>query len=296
MSLRLRLLNHALRLIEKPALRRAKDPVKLRRSFERKAWLLFRAPPGVTRTKADIGPQGALVLTPDTPRPETPPVLYFHGGAYVFGSPRTHAGMLARLCTYTAGTAILPSYRLAPEHPYPAALDDALEAYRQILTSHGPPVIGGDSAGGGLALALLARILTEGLPPPRGCFALSPLTDLSFSGQSVVTNARAEAILPASRVGDMAQMYLGDADRRDPGASPLFAPFPKAPPVWLTVGDTEILLDDTRRMADHLRAQGTEVTKIIKPDHPHVWPIFQRGLPEARDTLRDVAQWIKALA
>lgn len=291
MSLRLRLLNRWLRLTERPALERAQDPEKLRRSFERKARLFFHPPRGTRYETLHLDGAKMVQVTPRSANPAAPVTLYFHGGAYVFGSPKTHAAMLARLCAMTGGTALLPWYRLAPEHPFPAALDDALAAYSAVAARHGPPIIGGDSAGGGLALALLGRILQEGLPRPLGCFAFSPLTDQTFSGESIQTQAKRDVVLPASRVDEMAQMYLQGADRADPGASPLFGAFHSAPPVWLTAGDTEILLDDTRRMAAHLRAQGISVTERIVSDHPHVWPMFHNILPEACSTLRDLARW-----
>ena len=296
MSLRLRLLNRWLRLTERPALQRAQDPDKLRRGFERKARLFFHPPRGTRCEAQDLDGAKMLQVTPRSTDPAAPVTLYFHGGAYVFGSPKTHRAMLARLCAMTGGMALLPRYRRAPEHPFPAALEDALAAYRAVAARHGPPVIGGDSAGGGLALALLGRILQEGLPRPLGCFGFSPLTDLTFSGASVKTQASRDVVLPADRVDEMAQMYLQGAEPADPGASPLFADFHNAPPVWLTAGDTEILLDDTRRMAAHLRAQGVQVAERIVPDHPHVWPIFHNILPEARSTLRELADWSRDLS
>ena len=147
-----------------------------------------------------------------------------------------------------------------------------------------------------MALALLAEILRLGLPAPLGVFALSPLTDLRFTAPSLRDNAASEVVLPAARAGEMAQMYLQGGDAEDPRASPLLADFTGAPPVWLAVGDTEILLDDTRHMAERLRAQGVDVTEVVEHDLPHVWPIFHNLLPEARVTLRQIAGWIRSLS
>ncbi|WP_272008730.1 alpha/beta hydrolase [Roseovarius sp. ZX-A-9] len=295
MSLRLQLLRPYLRLTEKRHLARAQDPAALRRSFETKAKLFFRTIRGTRYSEAQTGPFGGIEVTPEETRPG-PLILYFHGGGYVFGSPATHRAMLARLAALTGLGAMLPRYRLAPEHPFPAAPEDALAAYCAVMDRPGGVIIGGDSAGGGLALSLLAQIIAQGLPLPLGCFAFSPLTDVTFSSNSIRDNAKSDTILPAERVGDMAQMYLAGHPADDPRASPLFASFYGAPPVWLTVGDTEILLDDSRRMTEHLMTQGVDVTCIVEHDLPHVWPIFQTLLPEARQTLAELAAWITSLS
>ena len=146
------------------------------------------------------------------------------------------------------------------------------------------------------ALALLAEILRHGLRRPRGVFCFSPLTDMTFSGDSMASNADAEVMLPVARAGELARMYLRESDPRDPRVSPLFAGFRGAPPVWIAAGDTEILLDDTRRMAARLRADGVRVTEVIARDLPHVWPIFGPLLPEACRTLEEVAGWIRSLS
>jgi acetyl esterase/lipase len=153
-------------------------------------------------------------------------------------------------------------------------------------------VLGGDSAGGGLALALLAELIRHGAPLPAACFALSPLADMTFSGASITENAAGDVILPASRIEELTALFLGDQDPADPRVSPLFARFDGAPPVWLTAGSTEILRDDSRRLADHLRDAGVDVSYTETHDLPHVWPIFQTFLPEARASLRDLGAWI----
>lgn len=288
-----RLLNLYLRLTERRFLARAEDPEAIRASFEKKARLYFHAPFGTKQSEIELAGRPALDVTCG-PAGDTV-LLYFHGGAYVFGSPRTHAAMLARLCQYAKARAILPDYRKAPEHRHPAAIEDALACYLALLAQGTAPaqvIVGGDSAGGGLALALLAELLRLGHPVPAGCFAFSPLTDQSYSGESVRSNAAREVVLPAERTEELSELFLGDQDRRDPRASPLFAEFKGAPPVWLTVGDTEILRDDSRRMAERLRDDGVEVVFEEKHDLPHVWPIFQNLFPPARATLRDLADWI----
>ncbi|NHQ74052.1 alpha/beta hydrolase [Roseovarius gahaiensis] len=296
MSLRRRLLNTFLRVFEKRYLARAQDPMDLRRVFERKARRWFRAPKGSRFVSGQIdGVPSTWAFGPDV-EDRGPVILYLHGGGYVFGSSRTHRAMLARLSGLAGLPACLPDYRLAPEHPFPAALEDALAVYLE-LSAQRPVIIGGDSAGGGLALALLAETLKHRMRRPLAVFCFSPLTDMTFAGDSVVANREVEAMLPAARAGELADMYLQGASPRDPRASPLFARFQGGGPVWLTVGDREILLDDTRRMSDRLRADGVDVTEVIEHDLPHVWPIFGPTLlPEAGETLSDLANWITRLS
>lgn len=298
-------LNRWLRLTEKRYLARETDPAALRARFERRVRLLFPPPSGVPMRDGVLTGGGgeipALWIGEAAGRgtaagPARPVVLYLHGGGYVFGSPHTHAPMLARLAQLSGVCACLPDYRLAPEHPFPAALVDARAAYRGLLAQGVPPdriVLGGDSAGGGLALALLSDLCLAGLPRPAGLFALSPLTDLTFSGDSFRRNARADALLPATRGRDLVEMYLAGADPTQPGASPLRARFDAAPPVLLFAGDTEILLDDARRMAEVLCGQGVETDLRIARDLPHVWPFFWRYLPEAAATMTEIAGWIR---
>lgn len=293
MSLIARLLTSYLRVTEKRRLARAQDPEGLRRSFERSARLFFWPPRGTRYREARV----AGVPATEVNAAETGPlILYLHGGGYIFGSPRTHRALLATLSARTGCPALLPEYRKAPEHAFPAALDDALAVYRQVMHRPGGVILGGDSAGGGLALALLAEGLRQDLLPPLGLFAFSPLTDMTYSGASLKENAESDAVLPAERTGDITGMYLQGADPRDPRASPLFAKFAGAPPIWITAANSEILRDDTLRMVVRLREQGVAATQVMEPDLPHVWPIFHNVLPEARRTLGNLATWISSLS
>lgn len=288
------LLNPYLRLTEKRHLSHA-TPEEARRSLLTKARFFFHAPSSVTRTTVPFGLLDAVVLTPKAPvSPQV--LLYFHGGGFVFGAPETHAAMLAALAKRTGAKAILPRYPLAPENPFPAAIDHAVAAYHACLADHSAAdiIIGGDSAGGALALSVLAVLIKDNAPLPAGVFAFSPLTDLSYSGDSFQKNAALDVVLPAVRAVETADMYLNGVAPTDPRASPLFAKFEGAPPVWITVGDTEMLLDDSLRMAERLQAQGVDVSLVQERDLPHVWPLFHNILPEARRTLDQVASWIKA--
>ncbi|MEO9574827.1 MAG: alpha/beta hydrolase [Lentilitoribacter sp.] len=294
MSLRSRILNPYLRLTEKPFLTRASNPAALRRILEIKSRLFFHSPLGVNRAWHDLAGAPALHITPrETNFGRT--LFYIHGGAHVFGSPSTHAAMLSSLAKRVGARAVLPRYPLAPEQPFPAAPDHCLAAYRALLATGVNPaelIVGGDSAGGNLAFALLADLCAGGDPLPAGVFALSPLLDLSSSGDSIRANAARDVILPTSRLKKAAQNYLNGHAAEDPRASPLFADFTGAPPVWLTVGDTEILLDDSVRLAERLKAQRVKVDLTVEQDLPHVWPIFHNLIPEANATLDQLAAWI----
>jgi monoterpene epsilon-lactone hydrolase len=288
---RLHLLTLLMRLAVKPRLARTATPQQARADLERGArW--FRAPPFLLH----LSGKGALPLDQISigqPR-EDVVVLYFHGGAYLAGSPKTHAPMLGRLAKLTGLRIIAPAYRLAPEHPAPAAFNDACTAYHTLMTQGyraDQIILGGDSAGGGLALALLSQLCKDGLQP-LGCFAFSPWTDLSLTGRTLQDNALKDPLLPVQRIVEAVGFVQGMLGADDPRLSPLFAGFPDPPPVQIHVGSTEILRDDSRRMADHLRACGGEVTLHEVQGAPHVWPLFDGYIPEARTSLRLVADFI----
>jgi len=299
MSLRKHLINLHLRLFEKPHLARTKDPDKLRKSFDFKAKWFFHPPRGSRFENSILSHGGANIPALWACAPEAqegPVILYFHGGGYVFGSPKAYGALLAQLSAKTGLPACLPDYRLAPEHPFPAAFDDALTSYLALSDHPGGIVIGGDSAGGGLALALLAEIIARDMPKPKGTFAFSPLTDMMFSSDSFADNARSDVVLPAQCADEMAAMYLRGAPPRDPRVSPVYADFKGAPPVWLAVGDTEILLDDSCNIAAVMQAQGVNTALTKAHNLPHVWPLFHGYLPESHQTLNALAQWITALS
>lgn len=300
MSLIAPLLNRWIKWVEKPALRRATQAGPIRRRFELNAKLFFHAPRGTQKQWQVLEHEGrrveALDVVPANLASDKV-IYYIHGGGFIFGSPLTHAAMVAHLGKRLAARAVMPRYRLAPEHPFPAAIEDVLTGYLGLLASGVPArdiIVGGDSAGGALTLSLLHVLLAEGHDLPGAAFCFSPLTDVTFSGESFHSNAEAEVLLPQENAALMSEMYLGTQDPTDPRVSPLFGKFDGAPPVWIAVGDTEILRDDARRMVDRLRDAGVEVAFTQERDLPHVWPIFHTILPEARWTLDALAGWIKA--
>lgn len=215
--------------------------------------------------------------------------------AYVAGSPATHAATLGRLSRLAV---VAPDYRKAPEHPAPAAFEDAQAAHAALLAQGWAPgqiILGGDSAGGGLALALLADLCARDLRS-AGLIAFSPWTDLTLSGPSLRDNAAADPLLPVSRIAEAVAMVRGALDQGDPRLSPLFARFDRPPPVLILAGSDEVLSDDSRRMAAVLQAAGGAVTLEEVPKAPHVWPIFDGWLPEARAALHEAARFARAQA
>lgn len=294
MSWQLRLFNVMARLVAKPVMRRQKDVPGARRGFERTTKLLTRMPPHIAELP-DWQGYGAWVWSSSAAQHDRQVLLWLHGGGYILGSPATHAAMVARLALQAGLRAFLPDYRLAPEHPFPAAFEDACAAWDSLITrgyAPGDIAIGGDSAGGGLALALTAHLCGQGTPP-GAVIAFSPWTDLTLSGGSMTENAQAEVFFSPERAPELREMVLGGASETDPRLSPLFAKFPNCPPVLLQASQSEILLDDTLRMADRLRAQRAEVSVQTLPDAPHVWQLFCPLLPEARLALEDAATFLR---
>ncbi|MCC5985181.1 MAG: alpha/beta hydrolase [Rhodobacteraceae bacterium] len=295
MSWQLKALRVFLRLGVKRSLRRQRDSFSARRSFAFGAWLNARGRPWQAFHADTLGPCAALWTSPG--ESGGPVILYFHGGGYVTGSPRTHAPLARYLARRADVPVCLPQYRLAPEHPFPAAFEDAVAVWEALIArGHAPGriVLGGDSAGGGLALALLAHLCATGQPGPAALFAFSPFADLTLSGASLRENARSEILLPAERLATLRARILQGADPADPRISPLFGDFTGAPPVFLQVARTEILRDDALRMAEALRAQGAEVRCDVWGNLPHVWQFFPGWLPEARRALDQVAEFLRA--
>lgn len=276
----------------RPRFARTALPQPGRRQYAALSRLLLRDPPLTLSLVGRVGVVPGLWIE-NRPRHEAV-ILYFHGGAYVIGSPETHRAMLAEMAARTGARVFLPDYRLAPEHPFPAAFEDALAVWQGLLqrgVAPGQIILGGDSAGAGLALALLAHLCHSG-PRPAGLFAFSPWTDLTFTGASLVTNAAREQVLPAHRLTEVRAMILGGArpgDAADPRLSPLHATYPDAPPVQIHVAETEILRDDALRMRSRL----PDAEIRLAGDLIHVWPLLHRFLPEARATLDMSADFIR---
>ena len=197
-------------------------------------------------------------------------LLYIHGGAYVLGSPRSHIAMVANLAKRASATATVIEYRLAPEHVYPAAIDDCVAAYRALITDVDPATItiAGDSAGGGAALSTLVALRDAGDPLPAAAYLLSPWTDLTGSGESVITRADADPMIDGAKIAEAGRVYAGDVALDDPGVSPLFADLTGLPPMLIQTGMDEVLLSDSTRLAD--RAARSRRRRDARPRRRHV--------------------------
>ncbi|BAN22032.1 putative lipase/esterase [Caballeronia insecticola] len=280
----------------KPAL----DVEFARRYTSRRVWTP-RVPKGwrldVRDAAADLPLRGEWLTPPTRPRAN---MLYLHGGGYYFCSARSHRAITFGLATRTNARVFSLDYRLAPEHRFPAALDDSIAAYRRILADCADGadarsiVIAGDSAGGGLALATLLALRDAGDPLPAAAVLFSPWTDLTCSGASLQTNEGRDPMFHAAAFPRVARQYLGDADARHPYASPLFGAFEGLPPLLIQAGDTELLLDDSTRLAQNARAAGVSVDLQIWSGVPHIFQIWAPFMPEARAALDRAAGFIGA--
>lgn len=218
--------------------------------------------------------------------------LYLHGGGYVVGSARLYRGLAGRLARATGTAVLVPDYALAPEQPFPAAVDDVLTAWRALTDAVGAGQrvwLAGDSAGGGLALSLAQQLCAGGDPPPAALALISPWTDLTASGSSVHDNATRDQYLSAHLLTPVAQTYLQGHDPRDARASPLFGPLGRLPPLTVHVCDSEILRDDSLRLVAAVQAAGGVARLRRFPDLPHVFHAFAPLIPEAAHAIEDLA-------
>jgi phosphinothricin tripeptide acetyl hydrolase len=224
-------------------------------------------------------------------------VLYLHGGGYVIGSRRSHRHLAAAIARAAGTPALLPDYRLAPEHPFPAALEDAVAAYEWLLARAIAPeriVVAGDSAGGGLTVATLLALRDRGLPRPAAGVCISPWVDLTCSGASYASRAAADPIVLRQSVTAMAQAYAGAGDAKAPLVSPLFADLRGLPPLLVQVGTDEVLLDDARGLGERARAAGVDARVEEWPAMVHVWHWFLGMLDEAEQAIGVIGDFVRA--
>jgi monoterpene epsilon-lactone hydrolase len=226
---------------------------------------------------------------------EPPTVLYIHGGGYVSCSPGSHRDAIPRIAHVTGARVIAPYYRHAPEHPFPAALEDVLSVYRALLDEGTSPdrlVLGGDSAGGGLALALMLRLRAEGLALPRAAFLISPWVDLSIPRDALLGVAPFD-YLGADLVTDNARAYAGMRPLTDPLISPGLADLSGLPPLLVQSGEWELLLEQQRRFVVRARAAGVDVRYHVEPGMLHAYTCFAGILPQGRAALASIGEFVR---
>ncbi len=252
------------------------------------------APVGSTWVTDERGFDGALPADVEEPwRAVERVVLHIHGGAYVLGSAATHRGLAAAMSRTARAAVLLPEYRLAPEHTFPAAADDVFATYRWLLERVDPAhiAVSGDSAGGGLAAGLLVRARDEGLPLPACFVGMSPWMDLAATGASMQELAEVDPWLTAELVVPAARAYAGEAALDDPRVSPLYAELAGLPPTLVHVGGDEILLDDATRFVARAREAGVDASVGRFSGLWHVFHAFP--VPEARQALREIGGFIR---
>jgi acetyl esterase/lipase len=220
-------------------------------------------------------------------------ILYLHGGGYALGSPLSHRGLVSWLASAAGSSAVAQDYRLAPENPFPAAVDDALAAYRELLgkTEPGKICIAGDSAGGGLALATLLAARQAGLAQPGCAFVISPWTDLAQSGRAY-REVATDPMISKAGLDEMSAAYLGGADAKTPLASPAYADYAGLAPILIHVGSEEQLLSDSFAVAEAAAFAGVHVSLEVWPEMIHVWHVFAAQLTAGRKAIDSAGRWI----
>ena len=221
-------------------------------------------------------------------------LLYLHGGGYILGSIDTHRSMVTRLCKFANMRGLIIDYRLAPENPFPAAIEDAEEAYDFLIgegVSAEKMFLAGDSAGGGLSLALMQKLREHDKTQPKAVALMSPWTDHTMSGASIKTHYERDPMIDAEKMHLAIDWYGPNQDKRNPLISPIFADLKGFPPMFVQVGSEEVLFDDSTRLVDNAKRDKVEAELQIWPDMPHVHQIAHGFVPEAKAALRDIASF-----
>jgi len=270
------------------------DVVDARRSMEQ---VMAGAPTadGTTVEEAVVGGRPSLWIRP--PGDAGGVVLYLHGGGYRIGSAACYRGFGSYLAAAVGASVVVVDYRLAPEDPFPAAVDDALAAYRWLLDAGTPPsriAIAGDSAGGGLTVATLLAARDAGLPQPAAAVCISPWADLTITADSYDRCAATDPYFSRAHAAQAATAYLHGTEPTNPLASPALADLSGLAPVLVHASDCEVLADDATRLAEGIRAAGGEVDLELWPEMTHVWHIMTPGVPESRDAVDRVAGFLQA--
>ncbi|MBX9846215.1 MAG: alpha/beta hydrolase [Xanthobacteraceae bacterium] len=295
MSLRAELIRFCLPWFMRPRLSSDIRIEDVRRSTARFARLVPPPPRGTELLVVDAGGVRAERVARPGSRPGRY-VLHLHGGAYCVGFPALFRDFTWRMADATGARVLCVDYRLAPEHPFPAALDDVMAAWRWLIAECADPrqvAFVGDSSGGGLVFASMMRLRDEGLPLPAAAVALSPWTDLALTGPSLAAYALSDPMVPVELMPKAVDLYLAGADPRQPYASPLYGDAAGLPPALILAAGDEALRDDAVRMAGRLQAAGGDVELELWPRMFHVWPMFARILPEARTAIARMGAFLQ---
>lgn len=254
---------------------------------------IFKVPGSVRVESARIGGIPAEWIVPDDYSGDVV-LLYMHGGAYCAGSLNTHRAFLGRLALACGCKVINVDYRLAPENPFPAALDDVLAVYRYLINklSVHKIVLAGDSAGGGLALALAMRLRDEKISPPAACVLMAPWVDLTCNNETFRTVGKKDVMLDQKRLQRNARMYVGKMDIKHPYISPVYGDLSGLPPVLIQVGTHDMLLGEARLLAEGLQTAGNDITLEVWPEVIHGWQSLGNLVPESRRAIRQIAGFI----
>lgn len=221
-------------------------------------------------------------------------ILFFHGGGYNAGSNVSHRDLMGRISKASQFPVIGIDYRLAPEHPYPAALEDAYNAYQYLLQNHQPSeiILAGASAGGGLILSLLLQLKEQRLPMPAGAVCICPWVDLAMTCRSIQTNDGKD-IISKSRLESSVILYCGSQDTKDPFISPLYGDLSGLPPLMIQIGERELLLDEAKSLAKKAKEKGVKVDFEVWPEMCHTWHLFAREIPEGRQAIDKIGSWMR---
>lgn len=270
-------------------------PARLRADLDHWMTTHFPAPPELRTEQVDADGVACVWASMPGTAPERT-IVYLHGGAYLLGSPDGYGGFAATLSTAADARVLLVDYRLAPEHPHPAAVDDATAAYRWLVKETDPAgiVVAGESSGGGLALALLAALRDAGDALPAAAVCISPWADLTLSAASINERAELDPFISRPGLENMAGAYLMGQDPATSSASPLFADLTGLPPTLVLVGTSEALLDDSKRLAEVARDAGVDVTLTVVDGMYHLWPMMSSFLPEGREAVDDIGRFVRS--
>ncbi|MBA7622647.1 Monoterpene epsilon-lactone hydrolase [subsurface metagenome] len=284
-----------IKILKERAAQDIKERVEKQRSGMEDLAKMVKVPKDVKCEPVDVaGIPAEWVSAPEAANDHV--ILYLHGGGYILGSIITHREFMARISRASKARVLIIDYRLAPEHSFPAAVEDAYTAYQWLIEDQkivpNNLIIAGDSAGGGLTMATLINLRDKGIALPAAAVCLSPWTDLGLTSESYKIKARIDPMVTVEGLMFDAKLYLGDTDYTNPLASPFYGDLKGLPPLLLLVGTAEILLDDSVELAKRAKKAGVDVTLDIWDDMPHVFPLFAAFAPEGQQGIEKIGEFI----